>query len=161
MVVEYELAGMDLGDVRFAISPLNEVTLSLRALRDPGRFPLHLRWLQETESVRGTLDLDMLRALINADFWTPDFLTPNPRTPLARFDDEIAEVAALPSAVVRDDIAEIHPDPATRPDVLRGRADRALRRIVRALRDYWEACFSPYWQRMRAVLEADVTATSG
>ena len=41
-MIEYELAGPDLSEVRFAISPLNELTLSLRTLRDPGRFPLHL-----------------------------------------------------------------------------------------------------------------------
>ncbi len=156
MVVRYELAGMDLGEVRFAISPLNEVTLSLRALRDPGRFPLHLRWLQETESARADLDLDMLHALTNAALWTPDLLSPAPRTPLARFEDEIAGVARVPARVVREDIAEVHPDPVTRPAALRGRGDAVRRRIVRALREYWDACFAPYWPRMRAVLEADV-----
>jgi DNA-binding transcriptional ArsR family regulator len=156
MVVRYELAGMDLGEVRFAISPLNEVTLSLRALRDPGRFPLHLRWLQETEPARQRLDLEMLTALTNARFWTPDFLTPAPRTPLARFEDEIAGVARTPARVVREDVAEVHPDAAARPAVLQGRGDVVRRRVVRALRDYWEACFAPYWPRMRAVLEADI-----
>ena len=33
-MIEYELAGNDLGEVRFAISPLNELALSLRTLRD-------------------------------------------------------------------------------------------------------------------------------
>jgi DNA-binding transcriptional ArsR family regulator len=58
--------------------------------------------------------------------------------------------------VVRDDIAEVHPDPATRPRVLRGRPERVLERIVEALAAYWTACFQPWWPRMRAVLEADI-----
>ena len=49
-------SGMDLADVRFAVSPLNEMVLSLRAWRDPGRYPLHLRWLHALEDVRGSLD---------------------------------------------------------------------------------------------------------
>ena len=47
-MIEYRLAGADLGEVRFAISPLNELSLSLRTFRDPGRYPLLLRWLQLT-----------------------------------------------------------------------------------------------------------------
>ena len=44
-MIEYELEGMDLGEVRFAISPLNELTLSLRTMRDPGRYPLAGEWI--------------------------------------------------------------------------------------------------------------------
>jgi hypothetical protein len=156
MVVKYELSGMDLGEVRFAISPINEVTLSLRVLRDPGRFPIHLRWLKATQPTLAGLDVEMLLALTNRDFWTPDFLTPTPRTPLTRFEDEIDLVASAGAHVISIDVAEVHPDRATRPAAVSGRSDRVRRRIVRALHDYWEACFAPYWPRMRSVLEADV-----
>ena len=81
MVVRYELVGTDLAGVRFAISPLNELVLSLRTLRDPGRFPLQLPWLRATESARAELPLDVLRALTNEALWTPDFLNPLP-TPI-------------------------------------------------------------------------------
>lgn len=164
-MIEYELVGNDLGEVRFAISPLNELVLSLRTLRDPGRFPLQLPWLRATEAARAGLPLDLLRALTNEDLWTPDFLTPRPYTPLGAIDDELTALTSTPNSVVRADLAEIHP--ATLPAGLRGRPDRVLTRIVGALRDYWEACFEPYWQRMRTVLEADVvyrgrvTAQSG
>ena len=164
-MIEYELVGNDLGEVRFAISPLNELVLSLRTLRDPGRFPLQLPWLRATEPARAALQLDLLRALTNDALWTPDFLTPRPYTPLGRIEDEFAALTGTPGAVVRADLAEIHP--AGLPPVLRGRPDRVLARVLSALREYWEACFEPYWQRMRTVLEADVvyrgrvTAQSG
>ena len=155
-MIEYELAGADLGEVRFAISPLHEVVLSLRALRDPGRYPLHLRWLAAIEPTRRDLDLELLLALTNAALWTPDFLTPRPHSPLTRFEDELDGVARTPLSVVRDDLAEVHPDATTRPAVLAGSPRRLLGRVVTALADYWAACFEPWWPRMRAVLEADI-----
>ncbi|WP_405071374.1 winged helix-turn-helix domain-containing protein [Kribbella sp. NBC_01510] len=153
-MIEYELAGNDLGEVRFAISPLNELALSLRTLRDPGRFPLQLPWLRATGPARAGLDLQLLRALTNESLWTPDFLTPRPYTPLGGIDDELAALTGTPAGVVRADLAQIHP--ATLPPALRGRPDKVLDRVLAALRDYWEACFEPHWARMRTVLEADV-----
>jgi DNA-binding transcriptional ArsR family regulator len=153
-MIEYELAGNDLGEVRFAISPLHELVLSLRTLRDPGRFPLQLPWLRATEPARTGLDLELLRALTNDALWTPDFLTPRPYSPLARIEDELSALTDTPTAVVRADLAEIHQSSV--PSVLRRRPAAVLRRVLAALRDYWEACFDPYWARMRTVLEADV-----
>jgi DNA-binding transcriptional ArsR family regulator len=153
-LIEYELAGADLGEVRFALSPMNELALSLRTWREPGRYPLMLPWLNRTEDARSGLDGELLLALTNENLWTPDFLTPRPRSPLTRFHDELAAVAATPLDVVRDDIAEVHP--GHRPAVLTGRRDRLLKRIVSALAAYWDACFEPWWPRMRAVLEADI-----
>ena len=153
-MIEYELEGNDLGEVRFAISPLNELTLSLRTIRDPGRYPLHLPWLRLTEDVRGDLDHDLLLALTDTRLFTPDFLSPRPLTPLARLEDELAVVREVPARVIREDIAEVHPDGVPAP--LRGRPDRLVRRIVRALSDYWDACFAPWWPRMRTVLQADI-----
>jgi DNA-binding transcriptional ArsR family regulator len=153
-MIEYELEGMDLGEVRFAISPLNELTLSLRTMRDPGRYPLQLPWLRLTEEVRADLDNELLLALTDTRLWTPDFLNPRPVTPLARLEDEFAAIHEVPLSVVREDLAEVHRDGLPAP--LRGRTDRVLRRIVRALTDYWDACFAPWWPRMRTVLQADI-----
>lgn len=155
-MIEYELVGADLGEVRFAISPLNELVLSLRALKDPGRFPLHLPWLREvdTAAAAGRLDLDVLLGLTNELLWTPDFLNLRPRTPLPHLDRELETVAATPPAQVAKGLTEIHPE--RHPKALAGRSADVLARIVTALSGYWSACFEPHWPRMRAVLEADV-----
>ena len=154
-MVRYELVGMDLADVRFAVSPLNELVLSLRAWRDPGRFPLHLRWLHMLEEVRGGLDEPMLFALTNSRLWTPDFLNPRPHSPVTRFDDEVARLAGTDPVVVRRDLHAVH-GAAALPEPLRGSARRVLARIVDALAGYWRSCFEPHWPRMRALLEGDV-----
>jgi biotin operon repressor len=155
-MVRYELVGNDLADVRFAISPLNEVVLSLRAWRDPGRYPLHLRWVRAVNESPGALDHETLLALTDARLWTPDFLNPRPSSPLARFDDELAMLATVDPALVVRDLRAVH-GAASLPRALRGPAPRVLSRIIEALAGYWRHCFTPHWPRMRALLEGDVT----
>jgi biotin operon repressor len=155
-MVRYELVGMDLADVRFAVSPLNELVLSLRAWRDPGRFPLHVRWLRALDEVRADLDHTLLLALTNERLWTPDFLNPRPHSPLTRFDDELARLASVDPAIVRRDLRAVHASGAL-PRPLRGPTTRVLVRIIDALAGYWLRCFQPHWARMRALLEGDVT----
>jgi DNA-binding transcriptional ArsR family regulator len=154
MVVRYELVGTDLGGVRFAISPLNEVVLSLRSWRDPGRYPAQLPWLRLTQDMRAVLDGEMLLALTNEALWTPDFLSPVPGGPLTRLEDELDAVARVDLTTVVADLRVVH---QRLPRPLAGPPDRALARIVGALRGYWQACFLPWWPRLRAVLEGDVT----
>lgn len=155
MPVRYRLVGHDLAAVRFAVSPLNELVLSLRTWRDPGRFPVHLPWIRRMQQTRDALDTEMLEALITERLWTPDFLTPLPRSPLTRLDDEFVTVATTPPDVVRRDLRLLYGDETRVPPVLREPA--VLTRIVDALAGYWDLCFAEHWPRMRALLEGDVT----
>jgi DNA-binding transcriptional ArsR family regulator len=154
-MIRYELGGMDLADVRFAVSPLNELVLSLRAWRDPGRYPLHLRWLQMVQQLRGDLDEAVLLALTNPRLWTPDFLNPRPGSPLTRFEDELAELSHADPDIVRRDLRAVHENTPL-PEPLRGNRQRVLDRIVNALAEYWRQCFEPHWSRMRVLLESDI-----
>ncbi|GAB3253896.1 ArsR/SmtB family transcription factor [Kineosporia babensis] len=155
MVVRYALTGTALADVRFGISPLNELVLSLRSWREPGRYPLHLPWIRRTRPLHGQLDTEMLQALVSSRRWVPDFLTRQPSSPLTRFEEELARLESVPAATVRRDVAATYPGDEPVPEVLQGR--NALRRMISALEEYWQLCFAPDWPRMRAVLEADVT----
>ncbi|SFR70007.1 Helix-turn-helix domain-containing protein [Agromyces sp. CF514] len=152
-MLRYVLNEDDVGAVRFALSPLCELGLSLRAIREPARFPLQLGWLRRTEEARERLDMHVLGALIDERMWTPDFLNPRPASPLTRLEDEFRALAATPPDVFRSDLVAVH---GHVPEVFAGSTSQALRRIIRALSQLWETCFEPYWPRMRAVLEADV-----
>lgn len=143
----------DIGGVRFGISPMCELGLSLRAIKDPSRFPLQLPWLRRTEEARSRLDLETLMALIDDRLWTPDFLNPRPSSPLTRIDDEFAALARTRTSAFLRDLEAVH---GGIPDALSGDPREAVRRMVGALRQLWDECFAPYWPRMRAVLEADV-----
>jgi DNA-binding transcriptional ArsR family regulator len=152
-MLRYLLTEDDIGSVRFGISPLCELGLSIRAIADPSRFPLQVGWLRRTEAQRERLDRGVLLALIDDRGWTPDFLNPRPTSPLTRLDDEFAALLATPAEVFRGDLVAVH---GRVPDVLQGSTSRALRRVAAALRQLWETCFEPHWPRMRAVLEADI-----
>ncbi|AWB85556.1 ArsR/SmtB family transcription factor [Mycetocola zhujimingii] len=152
-MLRYQLSESDLGGVRFGISPLCELGLSLRSIRDPGRYPLQLPWVLRTEDARRSLDTEVLAALVNDRLWTPDFLNPRPDSPLTRIENELARLEALPAADFLRGVLSVHPD---LPAVFAGPPDRAIRRMVSALREYWDACFRPHWPRMRAILESDI-----
>jgi DNA-binding HxlR family transcriptional regulator len=154
-MLEYVLDTRDLAEIRFGISPLAQLALSLRTLPDPGRFPLHLAWVRETAAARAALDVEMLGALVDQRGWVPDFLTPRPAGPLTDLDQELAALHRLPARRLRSELDEVHG--GRLPPVLTGRADVVLRRMVRALRGWWDGCLAPYWPRMRTLLEADIS----
>lgn len=141
--------------MRFAISPVNELVLSLRAWRDPGRYPLLLPWVRQVQEARARLDAELLSALVDARLWTPDFLAPRPGSPLTRIEDELAAVRRTPAEVIRRDLDEVH-GVGNHPHVLNGPTPAVVDRIVDALAAYWDLCFAPHWTRMRTLLEADV-----
>jgi DNA-binding transcriptional ArsR family regulator len=147
-MIEFVLSDADLAEVRFAVSPLNELTLSLRVLSDPGRYPLHLRWLRRLLDLRPEPDMAVLRALTNERGWTPDFLSPRPESPFTRIEDEFARLRTTSAETVQQDLKAIHDNV---PAVL---ADRE--RVFAALSDYWQRGLAGSWDRMRTTLQADI-----
>lgn len=152
-MLKYELSDADLGGVRFGISPLCELGLSLRAIRDPSHYPLQLPWLRRTEEARSRLDLDGLLALVDDRLWTPDFLNPRPESPLTRIEDEFAGLENMSAEQFHGDLIRVH---GAVPSIFSGPVAPAIRRMVRILREFWDTCFAPHWLRMRTILEADI-----
>ncbi|PPL14453.1 ArsR/SmtB family transcription factor [Microterricola pindariensis] len=153
-MLRFALTEADLGNVRFGLSPLCELGLSLRALRDPARYPLQLPWLRRTEQARAGLDLDALMALVDERLWTPDFLNPRPLSPLTRLGDELDVLRALPSQRFTEQLLLVHQ--GRMPAALDGPPRAAIARMVTALEGLWAAGFAEYWPRMRTILEADI-----
>lgn len=145
----------DLTSIRFAVSPLQETCHSLWALRDPGDFPLHLRWLRRVRELLPELDGEILSALVSERRWLPDFITPRPLARMPEMAEDLRTVRGTDAATVRRDL-----DAAwlgqRMPEVLRGDAEALRERIADALEAYWRAALEPHWPRMRGVLEADI-----
>lgn len=156
-MVRFVFTVEDLARLRFAISPISELTHSLLAWRDPSHAALHLPWLR---TLSGRLDgLDLERAvLLRPDRgYSPDFLAPPPAGPLGSIADDLAALRATPTARVRDEMALFdsqHP----RADVSAWleQPRRELRRIADVFEAYWERAVEPVWARVRAFLDADI-----
>ena len=162
-MISYELTVEDLADTRFTVSPLWETSLSLWALRDPGRYAMHLPWLRAVIRELDPDDTRLLLSLVGPDFALPDFITPPPGAFAPRIEDELATVRDTPLDVVRRDLkAAYAPHPLA--DTLRA-ADEPEDGPVRALLDticdllarHWEIALAPAWPQMRLVLEGDMT----
>ena len=158
-MIAYRFGREDLLRTRFAISPLFELVASVRVLRDPGAHSVHLPWVREARARLAGFDHALLTALDPAHTpYAPDFVAPPPRTPLPDVHEELERVRATPPDRVRLELdwtfdggeipAIAHPlydDPAA-----------ALPALVDLMAAYWERAIAPSWERVRAVLEADI-----
>ena len=154
----YEFGVDDLLRLRFAISPMWEVVASLRQLRDPSTAAMHLPWISGLRGALADVDLSAALSLTPPRSYVPDFLSPPPTTPLARFDEEIARVGATPPRQVRKELGILLRDKPTPPvlEQFLSSPKRAVRRLAHELERYWTIAIEPHWPRMRALLEADI-----
>src|SRR4051794_25913283 len=144
--------------LRFAISPMFEMTRSVKALRDPASAALHLPWVERTLPRVADLDLAPLFALQNAPEYNPDFVNPPPSTPLVEFEDELQTMLATPDEQIEAEVRYAYegaPLPAElEPFVSDPR--RAIEGLAELMREYWARCHEENWPRMRSLLEHDV-----
>ncbi|TDW90486.1 regulatory ArsR family protein [Kribbella pratensis] len=147
-MLTYVLNSQDLADVRFAVSPVAEMVLSLRALRDPGRFPLQLGWVRTVQPQVAALDWSVLRWLVNDTMGSPDFLTPRPTSPLTQLSDELDLIATVNPETFERQLVAVNGE---LPE------DLTVDKVVEALSEYWDAVMAPYWSRMRTLLSADIS----
>ncbi|WP_349879943.1 DUF5937 family protein [Micromonospora sp. HUAS YX12] len=151
----------DVAGVRFGVSPANETVMSLWALAEPARYPVHLPW---TDRARATLRrpevAGRVRPLVELTLprrWLPDFLTPAAR-PGVEMPEQLDQIAATPPDVVVRDLLATAPSRPLRPFGRALLADPAglLPQLVEALRVWYDEAIAPDWPRMRALLDADV-----
>jgi DNA-binding transcriptional ArsR family regulator len=157
-LISYRFGRDDLLRTRFAVSPLFELAASLRALRDPGGHSVHLPWAREARARLAGLDYSLLDALHPSGPYAPDFVAPPPQTPLPVFEEELARVRATPPERVRLEVGwtfvgrEV---PALARPLLDDPAS-ALPGLVDLMAEYWARALAPFWDLIRAVLEADI-----
>lgn len=153
-VISYVVSTADLASVRFGVSPLSELCLSLRGWRAPGWYPRMSGWLAEVRERHDALDVPVLAALISPGFDTPDVLNPRPGPSGTTFADELQALAVLDPDRLATSIDAVHP--AGRPAPLRGRPRDVRDRVVTAMAGYWRTCLEPRWPALRATLQADI-----
>jgi DNA-binding transcriptional ArsR family regulator len=157
-VIAYRFGRDDLLRTRFAVSPLFELAASLRALRDPGGHSVHLPWAREARARLAGLDYSLLDALHPSGPYAPDFVAPPPQTPLPVFEEELARVRATPPERARLEVGWTFVSrevPAVARPLLDDPAS-ALPGLVDLMAEYWARALAPFWDLIRAVLEADI-----
>ncbi|MGR6919149.1 transcriptional regulator [[Actinomadura] parvosata] len=150
----------DVTSIRFAFSPLREVSASIHALRTPAGRTLHLPWFKQVRPRLGP-DLAPLLDLIPGGEYIPDFLCPIPGSPTPDLTAELAALRAIPDEVIRGDLDRMTGWPTCGP--LEGTAVElyenpapALDRLAKAIEAYWQLAIAPHWPRMRGLLEGDL-----
>src|SRR5580692_297487 len=162
MQLVLELGVADLAGTRFAISPLHETLRALPLLAKPARSAVNRPWVRWAlaELDRRALRLPRVWPLIVTDlpYW-PEFLFPAPAVRAPGLDVELACLCATPDDQVRASLRRVFgggrwPDSAT--DLFE-RPQGVLAEIAAEVADYHDRLIAPHWERMRSVLEADIS----
>jgi biotin operon repressor len=157
-MVIYEFGVQDLARTHFAISPLFELTQSLRAMVEPSRSAFHLPWIEGLRGRLGGLDLLPAIELVPPRGYTPDFIAPPPSTPLAEIGDELEAMRRTSPARVRMEVGirfRGRRVPASVQPLL-DHPRRELGRLCDTFAEYWDRAIEPHWPRIKALLRADV-----
>ncbi|MFG2596974.1 DUF5937 family protein [Streptomyces sp. NPDC048462] len=147
--------------MRFAVSPLWEITPSFRLLTSAPAHAVHRIWVDQVRPRMAAAGLDRgpLCDLIPPSGYVPDFLNPAPSGPAPALASELAAIRAASPDRVRRDL-----DHLARHQGRLGPGARALHadphnhlpRVTEAIEAYWELAIAPYWARIRTLLDADV-----
>ena len=97
----------DLEQLRFAVSPLIELTFSYALLHKPAHQGLHPRWVEAVNQNLSNLEFPYLAALIPPKHYLADFVTPTPSADHSDIETELRRVRATPPNVVRNNIEHI------------------------------------------------------
>lgn len=157
-MIELVFAPDDVARVRFAFSPLWELVRSVRVLKDPSGYALHLPWAHAVRASARGLDLGPLWELVPSAGYIPDFLTPPPETPFPDFHAELDAVRATPPEVVAGELRWIDPSWGRTEawNDLAAEPERTLERVTGLLDDYWAVALEPFWERIRDLFDGEL-----
>lgn len=154
--VRIKLTGTDLARVRFGISPLYETVTGLLVLAEPGAHAVHLPWVRwAAPRVPDDPDVRLLWRLLSGPA-IPVALVPPPDSRLPEFSGELTRVRRADPDRLRRSLGSIFGTPRWLAPVYADPSG-ALARVAAALRVCHDRVIAPYWPRMRALLDADIT----
>lgn len=160
-MIRFRLSVDALGRTTFGYSPMAEVAASLRLLWEPKPGFVMQPWLRDVRPLLGRVDLDLLKMVVPPGPWAPDFLfawSPDPRITI---EQQLEDVAQMPTEQLRADLESCWRQrqmPAALARLLDEPVGAAPARLVAdAIWGYWQTAVAPYWNRIRAVLDDDVS----
>ena len=157
-MITLQLTPADVEKVRFAYSPLIEVSGSFKALQRPDMNIAYQAWIDETASKFEQIDFPYMSAMILAHCYIADFLTPTPPKTSLSIEDEIARMRETPDDVIRknvEHIIELDSVSPIRREFLEHPRE-ALECLIEEVRFYWQQALEPHWAQLSSILERDV-----
>jgi DNA-binding transcriptional ArsR family regulator len=166
MELTFDVDVADLAATRFATSPLMETILAVQVLADPRKSAVNLPWvrwaraqLDAHDQLDRPLRLPRLRPLIitGRHSW-PEWLAPAPGGRRAVIDEELASILATPPGRIEASLRRVFGDtpwPASATGLIDDPA-ASLTAITAELRDCHDRLVAPHWERIQAVLDADI-----
>ncbi len=166
-MIHLHLTPESLARTRFTYSPLIEIMMSYRLLRDPnpgkqGITPMHRRWLDQTHSELHGVELPLMDALILSPHYIPDFLTPTPDHFETDIECDLHNLLYTPHDLIQKYLGEweafclASEAPAPVWLDIATNVSTYLPRLVDELRVYWQRAFAPHWTSLLAVIEGDI-----
>ncbi|MFI7638598.1 DUF5937 family protein [Nonomuraea sp. NPDC049400] len=156
MTLDLTFTARDVANIRFAISPLGEVVASVRVVKDPPAHPLLRPWADQVRRRLQDVDWRLLSDLVPVPTISIAGFTCTP--PSTSMPDLALELATMRGAAarVRADLDAI-PGPRTkRVQELYDDPEKGLERLAEEVEDYWLAAMSPYWPKLRSLLEGEI-----
>jgi DNA-binding transcriptional ArsR family regulator len=164
MALVMSLDVAELAATRFAISPLGETIRALQLLAKPDAPAVNQAWLHwaRTQLRRRPLRVPRLWPLVVTGVPSyPEFLIPAPTGQWPAFSDELARLAATPALAVRASLRRVFAD-VPWPDSAVELFERPeFGQIAAELADCHDRLIAPHWERIRAVLDADIAYRTG
>ena len=160
-MIRFEIGVADLAASRFAFSPLDETVMAIRLLAEPGKSAVNAPWVRWAQAELASRPQPLGRVwplLINGLPYYPEFLIPAPAVHCPAFDTELDRLRATPAESVRASLGRVFGGvtwPASAVE-LAARPAPCLAEIAAELAGFHDRLIAPHWQRMRAVLDADV-----
>ncbi|HST65516.1 MAG TPA: DUF5937 family protein [Mycobacteriales bacterium] len=157
MPVTIELSVADLAGTRFAVSQLSETISGLQKLAYGESSSRWVRWARDELSARPLALPRTWPLLVTGRPSWPQFLLPAPAGPGTTIDDDLAAMRRTRARDVRASLRRTYGEelPATAAE-LAAHPAAGLREIAAELREAYERLVAPHWDRIRAVLEADI-----
>jgi DNA-binding transcriptional ArsR family regulator len=141
--------------MRFAYSPLAEVTESLYMLSHEQVPELYRAWFEMIRGSLGRVDMPLLRVVVPPGRAPARFMFMGAADAGTAIERQLRLVADYPAERLRQDLSEVWRGTALPPaaqSLLSGGAGR----LADALWEYWQVAVSPHWPHIRALLDADV-----
>jgi DNA-binding transcriptional ArsR family regulator len=150
------MSAADLRRMRFAYSPLAEVTESLHMINlSCGQVPdLYRGWFERIRGSLGRVDMPLLRVVVPG-LETARFMFQGAVDAGTTIERQLRLVADYPADLLARDLREAWGGTDLPPAATRLLCDGAGR-LAEALWEYWQVAIGPYWAQIRALLDADV-----